>query len=153
MLNKTQLIGHLGRDPELRRTADGAPVANLSLATTERWTDKQGQAQERTEWHRVVLFARTAEIAERYLSVGSLVYIEGRLRTRRWNDDNGQERQRTEVVAERLKLLDRRPAEADRPAAATATATGATGRTGSKGPSARRAPEPAVADIDDDMPF
>lgn len=151
MLNKTQLIGHLGRDPQVRHSADGAPIANLSLATTERWTDKQGQAQERTEWHRVVLFARTAEIAERYLSAGSLIYVEGRLQTRRWNDDNGQERQRTEVVAERLKLLDRRPAEAERPAAATATSANA--RTGAAVQPARRAPEPAVADFDDALPF
>ncbi|MEA3643099.1 MAG: single-stranded DNA-binding protein [Lamprobacter sp.] len=126
-------------------------MAHLSLATTERWTDKQGQAQERTEWHRVVLFARTAEIAERYLRCGSLIYVEGRLQTRRWNDDNGQERQRTEVVAERLKLLDRRPAEAAPPAAATAT--GANARTKPAGPPARRAPEPAVADFNDDLPF
>jgi len=151
MLNKTQLIGHLGRDPELRRTAEGATIANLSLATTERWTDKQGQAQERTEWHRVVLFARTAEIAEQYLHAGSLVYIEGRLQTRRWNDDNGQERQRTEVVAERLKLLDRRPAEAKPPAVATATRANA--RIEPARQPARRAPEPAVADVNDDLPF
>jgi len=151
MLNKTQLIGHLGQDPEVRRTADGAPVATLSLATTERWTDKQGQAQERTEWHHVVLFARTAEIAERYLCSGALVYIEGRLQTRRWNDDKGQEHQRTEVVAERLKMLDRRPTEAERPTAASAT--GANSRTRPNGQSTRRAPDPSGADFDDALPF
>ncbi len=105
MLNKTQLIGHLGRDPELRQTKDGSAVANLSVATSERWTDAAGARQERTEWHRVVLFGRGAEIAGEYLSKGALVYLEGRLQTRQWQDQSGQERVSTEIVAERMKML------------------------------------------------
>ncbi|KAA6183711.1 single-stranded DNA-binding protein [Thiohalocapsa marina] len=105
MLNKTQLIGHLGRDPELRQTKDGSAVANLSVATSERWLDQSGQRQERTEWHRVVLFGRPAEIAGQYLTKGALVYLEGRLQTRQWQDQSGQERVSTEIVAERMKML------------------------------------------------
>jgi single-strand DNA-binding protein len=153
MLNKAQLIGHLGQDPEVRRTADGGPVANLSLATTERWTDKHGQPQERTEWHRVVLFARTAEIAEQYLASGALVYVEGRLQTRRWSDDSGQERQRTEVVAERLKMLDRRPAEGDDKGAPRASTTGPSGSARRTRKPASRPTGDAVADFDDALPF
>ena len=153
MLNKAQLIGHLGQDPEVRRTADGGPVANLSLATTERWTDKNGQPQERTEWHRVVLFARTAEIAEQYLASGALVYVEGRLQTRRWSDDSGQERQRTEVVAERLKMLDRRPPGGDDKGAAHASTTGPSGPARRMRKPASRPTGDAVADFDDALPF
>jgi single-strand DNA-binding protein len=110
MLNKVQLIGNLGRDPELRRTSDGdTAVAHLAVATNERWRDKAGTPQERTEWHRAVLFGRTAEVAGEYLHKGALVYVEGRLQTRRWQDDGGQERYTTEIVAERMKMLGGRP--------------------------------------------
>jgi single-strand DNA-binding protein len=128
MLNKTQLIGHLGRDPELRQTKDGSTVANLSVATSERWTDAAGARQERTEWHRVVLFGRGAEIAGEYLSKGALVYLEGRLQTRQWQDQAGQERVSTEIVAERMKML---------------------GGKGHDGP----ATTPASAPFDDALPF
>jgi single-strand DNA-binding protein len=110
MLNKAQLIGNLGRDPELRRTGDGGTaIANLAIATNERWKDKAGTPQERTEWHRVVLFGRTAEVAGEYLRKGALVYVEGRLQTRTWQDDSGQDRYTTEIVAERMKMLGGKP--------------------------------------------
>jgi single-strand DNA-binding protein len=106
MLNKVQLIGNLGRDPELRQANAGdTAIANLAIATNERWKDKTGNPQERTEWHRVVLFGRTAEVAGEYLRKGALVYVEGRLQTRKWQDDSGSERYTPEIVAERMKML------------------------------------------------
>ncbi|ENU7738477.1 single-stranded DNA-binding protein [Salmonella enterica] len=98
-LNKVQLIGHLGQDPEARYLPNGTAVTMLSLATSDTWKDKQtGEPKERTEWHRVVLYGKLAEVAGEYLRKGSQVYIEGELRTRKWTDQNGQERYTTEVV-------------------------------------------------------
>ncbi|MBF0368678.1 MAG: single-stranded DNA-binding protein [Magnetococcales bacterium] len=97
-LNRVQLIGNLGSDPEIRFTQDGRPIANLSLATSDSWNDKQGQRQERTEWHRVVVFGKLAEIIQQYLRKGSKIYIEGKLQTRKWTDQQGQDRYTTEVV-------------------------------------------------------
>ncbi|ECW2123612.1 single-stranded DNA-binding protein, partial [Salmonella enterica] len=98
-LNKVQLIGHLGQDPEVRYLSNGKAVANLSLATSDTWKDKQtGEPKERTEWHRVVLYEKLADVAGEYLRKGAQVYIEGELRTRKWTDQNGQERYTTEVV-------------------------------------------------------
>jgi single-strand DNA-binding protein len=105
MLNMAQIIGHLGRDPEVRYTPDGAAVANLAVATNETWKDKSGEKQERAEWHRVVLFGKVAEIAAEYLKKGSLVYLQGRLQTRKWQADDGQDRYTTEIVAARMKML------------------------------------------------
>ena len=104
-LNKVQLIGNLGRDPDVRSTQDGQKIVNLSIATSERWTDKQsGEKRERTEWHRVVIFNENiANVAERYLRKGHPVYIEGRLQTRKWVDDAGVERYSTEVVLQRYR--------------------------------------------------
>ena len=108
-INKVILIGNLGRDPEVRFTPSGTAVANLNLATSDTWMDRQsGQRQERTEWHRVVLFNKTAEIAQQYLKKGSKVYIEGRLQTRKWQDQNGQDRYSTEIVANDMQMLDSR---------------------------------------------
>lgn len=105
-VNKAIIVGHLGRDPEVRYTAGGDPVANFSVATTEGWKDRQtGENTERTEWHRVVMFRRLAEIAGEYLKKGSQVYIEGRLQTRKWQDQNGQERYTTEIVANEMQML------------------------------------------------
>jgi len=104
-VNKVILIGNLGRDPEMRYTGSGNAVANLSLATTRRYRDRDGQQQEETEWHRVVMFSRLAEIAGEYLRKGSQVYIEGRLQTRKWQDNNGQDRYTTEVVANEMQML------------------------------------------------
>jgi single-strand DNA-binding protein len=108
-INKVIIIGNLGNDPEVRYTPSGSAVANISIATSEGWRDKQsGELQERTEWHRIVMFNRLAEIAGEYLKKGSKVYVEGSLRTRKWTDKNGQERYTTEIVAGDMQMLDSR---------------------------------------------
>ena len=99
-INKVILIGNVGGDPEIRRMPSGDPVANVSLATSESWKDKQGQKQERTEWHRVVFFGKVAEVVEKYVRKGSKLYVEGKLRTRKWQDQGGQDRYTTEVVVD-----------------------------------------------------
>jgi single-strand DNA-binding protein len=105
-VNKVILVGNLGRDPELRYTQGGTPVLNFTLATNEGWTDKAtGQRQERTEWHRVVLFGKQAETLNQYLAKGRQVYVEGSLQTREWTDRDGNKRYTTEVKALRLQLL------------------------------------------------
>jgi single-strand DNA-binding protein len=105
-INKVILIGHLGADPETRAMPSGLSVANLRLATTESWKDKQsGEQQERTEWHNVALFGRLGEIAAEYLRKGSQVYIEGRLRTRKWQDKEGRDRYTTEIVGNEMQML------------------------------------------------
>src|SRR5258705_5223704 len=104
-VNKVILIGNLGRDPETRYTTGGDAVTNLNIATSEQWKDKSGEKQERTEWHRVVLFGRQAEIAGEYLKKGRSVYIEGRLQTRKYTDKDGVEKYSTEIVADRMQLI------------------------------------------------
>ncbi|WP_275288006.1 single-stranded DNA-binding protein [Halomonas elongata] len=112
-VNKVILIGNLGQDPEVRFTPSGTAVANLNLATTDTWTDRQsGQRQERTEWHRVVMFNKLAEISQQYLRKGSKLYVEGRLQTRKWQDQNGQDRYSTEIVANDMQMLDSRGGDA-----------------------------------------
>jgi len=106
-VNKVILIGNLGRDPEVRYTQGGAPVANFTLATNESWTDKSGSRQERTEWHRVVVWGKTAEIVREHLTKGKQVYVEGSLQTRQWDDKEGNKRSTTEVKALRVVLLGR----------------------------------------------
>jgi len=109
MLNKVMLIGNLGRDPEVRTTASGTPVANFSLATSRRWTDRDGQRQEQTEWHNIVCWGRQAEIAGQYLTKGRQIFVEGRLQTRSWEDKNsGEKKYRTEIVCENFQMLGRR---------------------------------------------
>lgn len=108
MLNKVMLIGRLGADPEIKYSQSGSPVANLRVATDESYTDRNGQRQEKTEWHTVIAFQRTAEICQQYLHKGSLVYIEGKLQTRKWQDKNGQDRYSTEIRVDRLQMLERR---------------------------------------------
>jgi len=108
-VNKVILIGNLGADPELRFTPSGAAVANFNIATTERWKDKDGQPQERTEWHRIILWSRQAEIAKEYLRKGSSVYIEGRIQNRSYEDKDGIKRYVTEVIGQRMQLLGSRP--------------------------------------------
>ena len=106
-INKVILIGNLGQDPEVRFTQGGTAVANINIATSDSWLDRNsGQRQERTEWHRVILFKKTAEIAQQYLKKGSKVYIEGRLQTRKWQDQSGQDRYTTEIVANDMQMLD-----------------------------------------------
>lgn len=105
-INKVILIGNLGQDPEVRYTANGTAVANLRLATSETWRDKQtGEQKENTEWHTVVLFGKTAEIASQYLKKGRQVYIEGRLQTRKWQDKSGNDRFSTEVVGNDMQMI------------------------------------------------
>jgi len=144
-VNKVILVGNLGKDPEIRYMPNGNAVANLTLATTESWKDRQtGDHQEKTEWHRIVMYRRLAEIAGEYLKKGSQIYIEGKLQTRKWQDNAGNDRYTTEVVANEMQML------------------GGRGGGGSAGFSDNSAPaaEPVSAvadagsnDFDDDIPF
>ncbi|HET9579532.1 MAG TPA: single-stranded DNA-binding protein [Usitatibacter sp.] len=104
-VNKVILIGNLGRDPETRYMPDGGAITNVSIATTETWKDKNGDKQEKTEWHRVAFFGKLAEIAGEYLKKGSQVYVEGRLQTRKWQDKDGQDKYTTEIVANAMQML------------------------------------------------
>ncbi len=105
-VNKVILVGNLGRDPEIRYTPSGSAVANVTIATSDQWKDKQtGEQQERTEWHRIVFFNRLAEIVGEYLKKGAQIYIEGRLQTRKWQDQSGQDRYTTEIVANEMQML------------------------------------------------
>jgi single-strand DNA-binding protein len=108
MINKAIIVGNLGADPEIRYTQSGSAVATFNVATTERWKDQEGQAQESTEWHRIVAWRKLAEICGEYLHKGSKVYIEGKIQTRKWQDQNGNDRYTTEIVAREMKMLDRR---------------------------------------------
>jgi single-strand DNA-binding protein len=146
-LNKVMLIGRLGKDPEMRATSDGTPVANFSLATSEFYTDKGGTRQERTEWHNIVAWKRIADIAKRYLAKGRQVYVEGRISTREWTDRDGNKRKTTEIVASNLVLLGSRQDSAG---------AAETGTPSYSPPAAREEPEPAFGDAgitDDDIPF
>jgi len=158
-INKVILVGHLGADPEVRYTAAGSAVANVSLATSDSWQDKQtGERQDRTEWHRIVFFNRLAEIAGEYLRKGRQVYVEGRLQTRKWQDQNGQDRYTTEIVASEMQMLGGRDD-------ANYTPSGG-GQNYAPQPNAAPAPapqaapagmpagnKPPAADFDDDIPF
>jgi single-strand DNA-binding protein len=104
-VNKVILVGNLGRDAEMRFTPGGAAVATLNLATTEVWNDKAGQKQEKTEWHRIVLWGKTAESLNEYLTKGKQIYVEGRLQTRKWQDKDGQDKYTTEIRGDRIVLL------------------------------------------------
>lgn len=151
-INKCILVGNLGRDPEVRYTANGGAVANITVATSEQWTDKQsGQKQEKTEWHRVVMFGRLGEIAGEYLRKGSQVYIEGKLQTRKWQDQNGQDRYTTEIVANEMQMLGSRGSaggSADYEQSAPAPAPQQ-----NQGGGAPAAPAGNLDDFDDDIPF
>ncbi|MGB5261528.1 MAG: single-stranded DNA-binding protein [Gammaproteobacteria bacterium] len=143
-VNKVILVGNLGKDPEVRYMPNGNAVANITLATSESWKDKQtGEAQEKTEWHRIVLFRRLGEIAGEYLKKGSQVYIEGKLQTRKWQDNTGNDRYTTEIIADNMQMLGSRGGGSS--AGFTAEAS-----------PAKRQPAPATAaadDFDDDIPF
>ena len=146
-INKVILIGNLGNDPDVRYTAGGAAVSNISLATTESWKDREsGEQQEKTEWHRVVFFGKLAEIVAEYLKKGSQVYIEGRLQTRKWQDKEGNDRYTTEIVASEMQMLGGRPSGGGNyeRAAPSEPAT-----TGGKAPT--RAGDDSF--VDDDIPF
>lgn len=156
-VNKVILVGNLGRAPEVRYTPDGAAICNVSLATTSRWRDKaSGEPREETEWHRVVMRGRMAEIAGEYLKAGRSVYIEGRIKTRKWQDkQTGADRYATEIVADQMQMLGGRE---EGGADATHQQTQAPTRQQPNQHAAQRdgqAPQPAanLADMDDDIPF
>ena len=137
-LNKVILIGNLGQDPEARFTPQGTAVTNLSIATNESWKDQSGEMQDRTEWHRVVMYGRMAETATEYMKKGQMVYVEGRLHTREWEDQNQIKRKTTEIRCDNFTMLGRR-SEAP------------TGQSqGSMSPSS---PSAADSEVDDDLPF
>ena len=156
-VNKVILVGNLGADPEIRRTQDGRPIANLRVATSESWRDKNtGERREKTEWHRVVIFSEgLAKIAEQYLKKGSKVYLEGALQTRKWQDKDGQDKYTTEVVLQgfnsALTMLDGR-------SGGGGASAGGSEDFGASGPTASRERKPAMAgggrdDMDDEIPF
>jgi single-strand DNA-binding protein len=150
-VNKVILIGHLGADPETRVMPSGMTVANLRLATSENWKDKQsGETQERTEWHNIALFGRLGEVAAEYLRKGSQVYIEGRLRTRKWQDKEGRDRYTTEIIGNDMQMLGGRGGGGGGGGGYSESAGNGPGPTASP-PGA--APSTAQEDFDDDIPF
>ncbi|HBQ90017.1 MAG TPA: single-stranded DNA-binding protein [Alcaligenes faecalis] len=164
-VNKVILVGNLGRDPEVRYSAEGSAICNISIATTSQWKDRtSGERREETEWHRVVFYNRLAEIAGEYLRKGRPVYVEGRLRTRKWTGQDGQERFTTEIIAEQMQMLGGRegggegygnspqPEQRQPQSQQRNNYADATGR----GQQQRQAPPPSsgnLADMDDDIPF
>jgi single-strand DNA-binding protein len=161
-VNKVILVGNLGRDPEVRYMPSGDALASFSIATTDTWRDKSGQRQERTEWHRISMFGKQAEVAGQYLKKGSSVYIEGRLQTRKWTDKEGQERQTTEVVADRMQMLGGRTGggnafevmdDGDDMSAAPSRPQPAREQSGSGGARPATGGGSGFDDFDDDIPF
>ena len=158
-VNKVILLGNLGRDPETRYTTGGDAVTNLSIATSEQWKDKSGEKQEKTEWHRVVLFGRQAEVAGEYLKKGRSVYIEGRLQTRKYTDKDGVEKYSTEIVGDRMQLIggsreggsggDVEFNASGSGGSAPKRESGGAGAAGAKGGASKK----NVDDFDDDIPF
>lgn len=145
-VNKAILIGNLGRDVELRYTPSGQPIANFTLATTERWNDKNGQRQERTEWHNIVAWGRLGELANQYLKKGRSAYIEGRISTRSWDDRDGNKKYRTEIIANTIQFLGAAPGGAG---------TGAPSFNGDSTPPQEQqsAPDEAGVMNDEELPF
>jgi single-strand DNA-binding protein len=155
-VNKVILIGNLGRDPETRYMPDGGAITNISVATTDVWKDKNGEKQEKTEWHRVAFFGKLAEIAGEYLKKGSQVYVEGRLQTRKWQDKEGVDKYTTEIVADRMQMLGSRQGMggggADREAPAEREGARSAGAGAAK-PAAAKAAGGKFDDFEDDIPF
>ncbi len=152
-VNKVILIGNLGRDPETRYMPDGAAITNISVATTEAWKDKNGEKQEKTEWHRVAFFGKLAEIAGEYLKKGSQVYVEGRLQTRKWQDKDGQDKYSTEIVANAMQMLGSRQGMGGAaPERDTDRGEGAPARPAASKPAAAKAGG-KFDDFEDDIPF
>ncbi|HYS43612.1 MAG TPA: single-stranded DNA-binding protein [Geobacteraceae bacterium] len=143
-LNKVMLIGNLGKDPEVRYTAAGTAVASFSLATSEKYKNKSGEWEEKTEWHNVTLWARLAEIAGEYLAKGKTVYIEGRLQTRKWQDRDGKDRYTTEIVGEKMQMLSGKSEGGGRQNG---------GRSENQSQSQETAYEEPTFNPDDDIPF
>jgi single-strand DNA-binding protein len=146
-VNKVIILGNLGRDLEVRFSADGAAVCNIAIATSSSWKDKNsGEKREETEWHRVVFYGRLAEIAGEYLKKGKPVYVEGRLKTRKWQNKEGVDQYTTEVIADSMQLLGGREEGSQAPAPQQRQAPAAQ-------PQAQRQPAANLADMDDDIPF
>jgi len=160
-VNKVILVGNLGRDPEVRYMPSGDALASFSIATTDNWKDKNGQKQERTEWHRISMFGKLAEIAGEYLKKGSSVYVEGRLQTRKWQDKEGNERQTTEVVADRMQMLGGKSGgntyevmdEDQSYTSSQASSSAPAKRPASSSPAKPAASGSGFDDFDDDIPF
>jgi single-strand DNA-binding protein len=157
-VNKVILVGNLGKDPEVRYTPGGQAVANFTIATNENWTDKSGQKQERTEWHRIVVWGKLAELCSEYLSKGRQVYVEGRLQTREWNNKEGAKQYTTEVVATQVVFLSGGERSQGRGSSRPAAGGGAGGGAddfGQPPPPYEEAPGPggAGAKAEDDIPF
>jgi len=151
-VNKAILIGNLGADPETRYTQGGQPVTNFRIATSEKWTGKDGQAQERTEWHRIVTWARLAETCRDYLQKGRQVYVEGRIQTRQWDDRDGNKRYTTEIVAQTVRFLGGRGSgESSGPPAASDSGPGYGGGGPEQGGGGGDYGPPPIGD--DDVPF
>ena len=152
-LNKVMLIGRLGQDPEVRYTQSNTAVATLNLATNERYKDSNGEYQDKTEWHRVVAWGRTAEICQQYLTKGSMIYVEGPLQTREWEDKQGQKRYTTEVKALQMTMLDSRGSAgggmSEMPSAPSSNNAQSSGASASQGVNKTI----ILDDIDDDLPF
>lgn len=150
MVNKVILVGNLGRDPELRSTPSGQPVASFSLATTRRWRDKAGQRQEQTEWHNIVVWGKQAEIAGQYLTKGKQIFLEGRLQTRSWDDkQSGEKKYRTEIVCDNFQMLGSKGGgDADHGGHSAGTGSGSGG-----GPSYDEGGPSYGGGEDDDIPF
>ena len=153
-LNRAQIIGRLGQDPDLRYTQSGNMVCTLSIATSLQWRDKtSGEAREKTEWHRCVAFDKTAEIASKYLTKGRQVYVEGRLQTRKWQAQDGSDRYTTEILVEHLQLLGDRPASAPAAAPLPHVAPAASAPAAAPLPHVAPAASAGPPDFDDDIPF
>ena len=156
-VNKVILVGNLGRDPETRYMPDGGAITNVSIATTENWKDKNGEKQEKTEWHRVAFFGKLAEIAGEYLKKGSQVYVEGRLQTRKWQDKDGQDKYTTEIVANAMQMLGSRQGMGggggDREPPPDREGGGGSRPAGAAKPAAGKAGGGKFDDFEDDIPF
>lgn len=149
-VNKVILIGNLGQDPEVKYMPNGNAVANITVATSESWKDKNtGEQVDKTEWHRVVFFRRLAEIAGEYLKKGSKVYIEGKLQTRKWQDKNGKDNWTTEIIANEMQMLDSRGGGSSD----FNQNQGASGQSAPQSAPSQAAPAPVNNDFDDDIPF
>jgi len=148
-INKVIIVGNLGGDPETRYMPSGSAVTNLTVATNESWKDKQtGEQKDRTEWHKVAMFNRLAEIAAEYLRKGSQVYIEGKLRTRKWQDKNGQDRWTTEIIADEMQMLGGRGGAGGGSGGGSAPMSSSYDSAPQSAP-----PQPGPDDFDDDIPF
>jgi single-strand DNA-binding protein len=150
-VNKVILVGRLGRDPETRYTGGGQAVANFSVATDETYRDRNGERQKRTEWHRIAVWGKLAEIAQQYLKKGSLVYVEGRIRSREWNDKEGQKRTSFEIVASNFRMLGGRGEALGAGAAAPTGAASETESFSQVGEEQQAGPGPELSD--EDIPF